>query len=107
MTNLEDKKCIPCQVGGIPLIHSEIEDYLKDVDGWKNIEDKSIEKEFKFKNFVKAMEFANAITEIAEEESHHPTLTISWGRVIVTLFTHKIKGLHDNDFIIAAKIDKI
>ncbi len=107
MAKLEDKKCVPCEVGGIPLIKSEIEDYLKDVDAWKNIDDKKIEKEFKFKNFVEAMEFANKIAEIAEEEGHHPTLTISWGKVIVTLFTHMINGLHENDFIMAAKIDKI
>lgn len=107
MAKLEDKKCVPCQVGGIPLIKSEIEDYLKDVHGWKNIDDKKIEKELKFKDFVKAMEFANKITEIAEEEGHHPTLTVSWGKVIVSLFTHKINGLHENDFIMAAKIDKI
>ncbi len=107
MANLEDKKCVPCEVGGIPLVKSEIEDYLKDLKGWNNIDDKKIQKEYKFKNFVHAMEFANKITEIAEEEGHHPTLTISWGRVVVNLYTNKINGLHENDFIMAAKIDKI
>ncbi len=107
MVKLEDKKCVPCEVGGIPLIRSEIQDYLKDIDGWQNIDDKKIQKEFKFKNFFQAMDFANKITEIAENQGHHPTLTISWGKVLVTLFTHKINGLHENDFIMAAKIDKI
>lgn len=107
MANLEDKKCVPCEVGGIPLVKSEIEDYLKDLKGWNNIDDKKIQKEYKFKNFVHAMEFANKITEFAEEEGHHPTLTISWGRVVVNLYTNKINGLHENDFIMAAKIDKI
>lgn len=107
MVKLEDKKCVPCEVGGIPLIRSEIQDYLKDIDGWQNIDDKKIQKEFKFKNFVQAMDFANKITEIAENQGHHPTLTISWGKALVTLFTHKINGLHENDFIMAAKIDKI
>ena len=107
MTELSQKKCVPCEVGGIPLIRTEIEDYLKDVDGWKNIDDKKIEKRFKFKNFKEAMDFANKITDIAEEEGHHPTLTISWGQVIVILYTHEISGLHENDFIMAAKIDKI
>ena len=107
MANLEDKKCVPCQVGGIPLIKTEIEGYLRNLEGWENIDDTKIQKEFKFKNFVDGMKFANRITEIAEEEGHHPTLTISWGNVIVSLFTHKINGLHENDFIMAAKIDKI
>ncbi|MDY0234814.1 MAG: 4a-hydroxytetrahydrobiopterin dehydratase [Gudongella sp.] len=107
MTELANQNCIPCQVGGIPLIKSEIEEYLKAVDGWKSLDDKKIEKSFKFKNFREAMDFANKITFIAEEEGHHPTLTVSWGKVIVTLYTHKIGGLDDNDFIMAAKIDKI
>ena len=107
MAKLDEKKCIPCEVGGIPLINSEINDYIKDLQGWKNIDDKRIEKEFKFKNFVLGMEFANKITEVAEDQGHHPSLTISWGKVLVTLFTHKINGLHENDFIMAAKIDKI
>ena len=79
--------------------------HLKD---WTLAKDfKKISKKFTFKNFVEAMEFANKITPIAESEGHHPDLSIGWGRVDVELTTHAIKGLSENDFILAAKIDKI
>ena len=81
---------------------------LTHVSGWSLEPDKKkISKQFKFKNFLEAMEFANKITQVAEDEGHHPDLQISWGRTTVELTTHNIKGLSENDFILAAKIDKI
>lgn len=108
MSELSKKKCVPCEVGAIPLQPNEIQEMLKQLEeGWDSKDNKSIQKTFKFKNFLEAMEFANKITEVAENEGHHPTLTISWGKLRVKLFTHKIDGLHENDFILAAKIDKL
>lgn len=108
MTNLNDQKCVPCSIGAEPLNHIEIENYLKSLsEGWTNLEDKKIEKTFKFKDFKSALDFTNAVGEIAEEEGHHPNISLGWGYVKITLSTHKIKGLHLNDFILASKIDKI
>jgi 4a-hydroxytetrahydrobiopterin dehydratase len=81
---------------------------MKQLHEWTlSTDDKSISKTFTFKNFMGAMHFANAIAEIAEQEGHHPDLAISWGKVGVSLTTHAIKGLSQNDFILAAKIDHI
>ncbi|WP_409229287.1 4a-hydroxytetrahydrobiopterin dehydratase [Gudongella sp. SC589] len=108
MSDLSNKKCTPCEVGAIPLQPEEIKNMLKDLDeGWSSDDDKSIHKTFKFDDFMGAMNFANSIAKLAEEEGHHPTLTVSWGKLKASLMTHKIKGLHENDFILAAKIDKL
>jgi len=108
LSDLSNKKCTPCEVGAIPLQPEEIKNMLKDLDeGWSSDDDKSIHKTFKFDDFMGAMNFANSIAKLAEEEGHHPTLTVSWGKLKASLMTHKIKGLHENDFILAAKIDKL
>ena len=108
MTQLKDKKCVPCSVGAPTLKPEEIEVFLKDLqDGWELKEDKFIEKTYKFKNFKEALKFTNIIGELAEEEGHHPDIFLSWGKVVVKLWTHKISGLHENDFIMASKFDNI
>ena len=111
MTDLADKKCIPCE-GGIPGFDiSEIHKYLKKVDGWEVLEDKidgfHLIKNFKFDNFLKSQEFVNKVGQIAEAEGHHPDLWFGWGYARIKIFTHAIKGLAESDFILAAKIDKI
>ena len=111
MTDLADKKCIPCE-GGIPGFEiTEIHKYLKMVDGWevKADEDKIyyLIKNFKFKNFIESQNFVNKIGNISEEENHHPDILFGWGYCKVKIFTHAIKGLAESDFILAAKIDKI
>jgi len=110
MSDLSEKKCIPCE-GNIPAFDiSEIHKYLKKVDGWdvKNDENKNhfLLKEFKFNNFIESQEFVNKIGTIAENESHHPDISFGWGYAKVKIFTHAIKGLAESDFILAAKIDK-
>ena len=110
MTDLADKKCIPCE-GGIPGFDlSEIHKYLKMVDGWevKTDDDKIyyLIKEFKFENFLKSQKFINKVSEIAEAEGHHPDISFGWGYAKIKIFTHAIKGLHESDFVLAAKIDK-
>ena len=111
MTNLADKKCIPCE-GNIPGFKiTEIHKYLKMVDGWKVEADKSqiyyLIKEFKFKNFLESQNFVNKVGSIAETEGHHPDIWFGWGYAKIKIFTHAIKGLHESDFVLAAKIDKI
>jgi|TARA_B100001094_G_C17722645_1_gene572707 4a-hydroxytetrahydrobiopterin dehydratase len=111
MTDLSEKKCIPCE-GGIPAFdRSEIHKYLKKVDGWdvKNDKEKSyfLIKEFKFKNFIESQNFVNSVSAVAEREGHHPDISFGWGYCKIKIFTHSIKGLAESDFILAAKIDKI
>jgi 4a-hydroxytetrahydrobiopterin dehydratase len=106
--DLAQKKCVACEGDAVPLNKIEAGVLLKQVQGWTLSEDaKNISKAFKFKNFVDAMDFANKITPIAEAESHHPDLKVGWGKVEVDLTTHAVKGLSENDFILAAKIDQI
>ena len=111
MTDLSDKKCIPCE-GGIPGFDlSEIHKYLKMVDGWevKADEDKIyyLIKEFKFENFLESQKFINKVGAVAEIEGHHPDIWFGWGYAKIKIFTHAIKGLHEREFVLAAKIDKI
>ena len=111
MDELADKKCVPCE-GGIPAFDTaEIHKYLKKVDGWNVKKDKDesffIEKEFKFENFLKSQEFVNDVGKISEAEGHHPDIMFGWGYAKINITTHAIEGLSENDFILAAKIDKI
>ena len=86
---------------------AQAETYLKEVPGWDLIEATRIQRNFKFKNFVEALAFVNRVGELAEQEGHHPDIGFGWGYCTVTLYTHKIKGLHENDFIMAAKINDL
>ena len=111
MSDLYQKKCIPCRGEIPPFDISEIHKYLKKVDGWdvKKNKDKNffLEKNFKFKNFSESQKFINKVGDIAETERHHPDIVFGWGYAKIQIFTHKIKGLVESDFILAAKIDKI
>ncbi len=104
---LENKKCTPCEGGTKPLIREEIEPCLNQLKGWIVVEEHHLMKEYKFKDFKEALEFVNKIGEVAETEGHHPDIHLSWGKVEVIIWTHSIGGLSINDFIIAAKIDKL
>ena len=111
MTYLHKKNCIPCRGGIPPFDISEIHKYLKKVDGWKVEKNENkiyfLEKNFKFKNFAESQRFVNEVGNIAETESHHPDIIFGWGYAKIKIFTHKIQGLIESDFILAAKIDKI
>jgi 4a-hydroxytetrahydrobiopterin dehydratase len=111
MNDLADKKCIPCE-GGIPSFNlDEIHKYLKKVDGWDvesvNKKDYYIVKNFKFNNFLESQSFVNKVGAIAEQEGHHPDIWFGWGYAKIKIQTHAINGLHESDFVLAAKIDKI
>lgn len=99
--------CEPCKGGVDPLAGDELLAYASYVPEWELVEDRKITRTFKFRNFVEALAFVNRIGALAEEMGHHPDITLGWGKVGVTLFTHKIGGLHANDFILAAHIDKL
>ena len=111
MTDLHEKNCVPCRGGVLPFDISEIHKYLKKVDGWdvKKEENKIffLEKKFTFKNFSESQKFVNEVGNIAELQGHHPDIIFGWGYAKVKIFTHKIKGLVESDFILAAKINKI
>ena len=110
MINLAVGQCVACRGGEPTLTDAEIEDLLVHVIGWqvKEVDGvKRLERVFKLKNFVDAVEFTDKIAVIAEEQGHHPLIITEWGRVTVQWWTHKIKGLHKNDFIMAAKTDEI
>ena len=111
MTELFNKKCIPCEGGMSGFDITEIHKYLKMVDGWEVKPDESeiyyLIKDFKFKNFLESQNFVNKVAEIAEAEGHHADIWFGWGYAKIKIFTHAIKGLHENDFILAAKIDRI
>jgi len=110
MSDLLNKKCVPCEGGLSPFDISEIHLYQKKVDGWDVKSEKKIfflEKNFKFKDFLKSQVFINKVGIISENENHHPDITFGWGYAKIIITTHAIDGLSENDFILAAKIDQI
>jgi 4a-hydroxytetrahydrobiopterin dehydratase len=111
LSDLIDKKCVPCEGGVIPFDISEIHKYQKKVDGWDIIKDKDeiflLEKKFNFSNFLESQEFVNSVGRISEKEGHHPDINFGWGYAKIRITTHAIQGLSENDFILAAKIDNI
>jgi len=105
---LSSKACTPCRVGAPKLKANEIKQYSKKVNkDWTVVKGHHIERKFNFKNFKDALSFTNKVGNLCEKEGHHADIHLAWGRVKVIIYTHKIGGLHENDFILASKIDKI
>jgi 4a-hydroxytetrahydrobiopterin dehydratase len=105
---LAEKTCTPCRGGIPPLTADEAESYRAQAPGWALLDDATrIERTYRFKNFAQAAAFVQQAADLAEAEAHHPDISFGWGYVTVSLRTKKIKGLHENDFIIAAKLDRI
>lgn len=101
-----DKKCVPCEGGTSCMAPNLVQASLKDVPGWAlSADGKSIARRFTFKNFKQALALVNKVGELAESEGHHPDITFGWGYAEFKLWTHSIGGLHDNDFIMASKIN--
>ncbi|HNX52354.1 MAG TPA: 4a-hydroxytetrahydrobiopterin dehydratase [Pontiellaceae bacterium] len=110
MNALNSQTCEACQANAPQLTAEEINELLKQLQNWKLIEadgEKRLERKFKFDNFAKAIAFTDRVGALAEEQNHHPALLTEWGKVTVTWWTHKIRGLHKNDFIMAAKTDEL
>ena len=108
MAELATRTCTPCKGGTPPMAEEEARAMLAQAPGWELLEQgKRIERTFRFTNFKGALDFVNGVGAVAEDEQHHPDVTFGWGYATVSLFTHKIKGLHENDFIMAAKINRL
>ena len=108
MSDLIQQKCVACRADAPRVADDELPDLLKQIPDWQPVTDDSVlklNKVFNFDNYSDAISFTNKIAQLAEEEDHHPAILLEWGRVQVTWWTHKIGGLHKNDFIAAAKTD--
>ena len=105
--DLKEKQCVPCRVGMPPLSNQEEDRLKKELPSWTLTREKIhlLEKSYQFSDFREAMIFVNRVADLANSENHHPDICIHYNRVDLTLFTHKISGLHENDFILASKID--
>ena len=106
MSELASKACVPCRGGVPPLRGEELNALARKVDGWSVVNQHHIEKSFAFPDFREALEFTNRVGELAEEQGHHPDIFLTWGKVSIKTWTHKIDGLTESDFILAAKIDQ-
>ena len=106
MTDLASKRCVPCKGGVPPLQGPQLEALLAELgNGWKVVDGHHLEKEYRFKNFREALDFVIRVGELAEEQDHHPDIYLAWGLARVTIWTHKINGLTESDFVFAAKAD--
>jgi 4a-hydroxytetrahydrobiopterin dehydratase len=106
MSSLADQHCVPCRGGVPPLKGEQLEKMKAQTPEWSVANDHHLERVFKFPDFKTALDFVNRVGAIAEQEGHHPDLYLSWGKVDVKIWTHKIDGLTDSDFVLAAKIDR-
>ena len=107
MSDLAKKTCIPCKGGVPPMKGAKLDDLLEKLkNDWKIIKEHHLEKEYSFKNFKEALNFTIKVGELAENQGHHPDIFLAWGKVKLTIWTHKIDGLTESDFIFAAKADK-
>ncbi len=107
MSELAKKECVPCRGGVPPLEGGAIKSFLDQLgNDWKTVDDHHLEKEYGFKDFRGAMDFAVKVGELAEAQGHHPDIYLGWGKVKLTIWTHKINGLTESDFVLAAKADR-
>jgi 4a-hydroxytetrahydrobiopterin dehydratase len=107
MSDLASKTCVPCKGGVPPLAGKELQALAEQVPGWTVVDGHHLTRAFKFADFAQALAFVNKVGAIAEEQGHHPDILLAWGKAEVTTWTHKIDGLTESDFILAAKIDEI
>ena len=106
MTNLASKTCVPCRGSVAPLKGAELHALQNQLEnGWRVVDEHHLEKEYRFKNFREALDFTVRVGELAEEQGHHPDIHLAWGKVRLTVWTHKINGLTESDFIFSAKVD--
>ena len=107
MADLAERECVPCR-GGVPPMKGEgIEKLLKQLEGWQVIDEHHLQKVYRFKDFRESLEFVNRVGSLAEQQGHHPDICFGWGKADLTIWTHKIDGLSESDFVLAAKIDKL
>ncbi|MBW8057319.1 MAG: 4a-hydroxytetrahydrobiopterin dehydratase [candidate division NC10 bacterium] len=106
MPELARKSCVPCKGGTPPLTGAEIAPLITQVEGWEVVEEHHLCKTFRFKDFSASLDFVNRVGAIAEQEGHHPDICFGWGKATVEIWTHKINGLTESDFILAAKVNE-
>ncbi len=107
MRDLASMECVPCRGGVPPLVGEELERYRADLGGeWQVVDGHHLEKSYRFRDFREALDFTDRIGELAEAVGHHPDIHLAWGKVVLTVWTHKIDGLHEADFVFAAKADR-
>ncbi len=105
--DLSKRTCVPCR-GGVPALRgAQITPLHKQLTGWDVIDESRLAKSYSFPDFVTALAFVNRIGDLAEQQGHHPDICLAWGRVDITIWTHKINGLTESDFVLAAKIDEL
>jgi len=108
MSDLAQKECVPCKGGVSPLKGDDLKALAEQLGGgWRVIDEHHLERESKFKDFRAALDFTNRVGELAESQNHHPDIYLAWGKVKLTLWTHKIDGLTESDFVFAAKVNKL
>ena len=107
MSELATRECIPCRGGVPPLKGDEVEKLSAQVEGWSVLNEHHLNKVYKFRDFRESLAFVNRVGELAEQQGHHPDICFGWGRVEISIWTHKIDGLTESDFILAAKIDRL
>ena len=107
MSDLANQQCVPCRGGVPPMKKDEIEKLLRELDSWAAIDEHHLNKHYSFKNFRAALNLVNQVGNLAEEQGHHPDICFGWGKVEISIWTHKIDGLTTSDFVLAAKIDKL
>jgi len=107
MSELAGRECVPCRGGVPPLKGDEIQDLISKLDQWSVVSEHHLTKVYKFRDFKESLAFVNRVGDLAEQQGHHPDISFGWGRAEVTIWTHKIDGLTESDFILAAKIDQL
>jgi 4a-hydroxytetrahydrobiopterin dehydratase len=107
MNELASRDCVPCRGGVPPLKGDEITRLNSQLDGWEAVDEHHLRKEYKFEDFKETLVFVNRVGDLAEQQWHHPDICFGWGKAVVTVWTHKIDGLTESDFILAAKIDAL
>jgi 4a-hydroxytetrahydrobiopterin dehydratase len=107
MSELASKTCVPCKGGTPPLKGEELEELRRQVPEWEVVEEHHLRRRFRFKNFRESLSFVNRVGELAEEQGHHPDIAFGWGYAEISVWTHKIDGLTESDFIFAAKVDAL
>jgi len=107
MSTLAGKTCVPCKGGVAPLKGAELHSFSHQLPNWNVVNELHVTRTFTFPDFKQALDFVNRVGAVAEEQGHHPDILLTWGKVEITLWTHKIGGLTESDFIMAAKIDQL
>jgi 4a-hydroxytetrahydrobiopterin dehydratase len=107
MPDLAERECVPCRGGVPPLKGDQINEFSSQLDGWQTVNEHHLQKSYIFKDFGETLEFVNRVGALAEAQGHHPDICFGWGKADISIWTHKIDGLTESDFVLAAKIDKL